>query len=169
LRSTALATIPVGVVVERRKARSVWAEFLWRPISVLVGIPSAEPWTAIDTQPETTLFYAGETLIELHRTETTFYRENLTSAAPKLWVTLCPTGSEPPYGLLAVTADPSEGEAFTDAGNNLVETVPMPPEIVDIVAQFIAEHHVERPFSKRRRKPADPELNRGHDVRKDEI
>jgi len=168
LRSTALASIPVGVVIERRRAKSVWAEFLWRPVSVLVGIPSAEPWTPLDTQPETALFYAGESLIELHRTETTYYRENLASAAPKLWVTLRPTGSEPPYSLLAVTADPSEGEAFTDAGNNLVETVPMPPEIVEIVGQFIATHHVERPFSKRRRKPAEPTPNRRCDVQEGE-
>jgi Protein of unknown function (DUF3305) len=168
LRSTALASIPVGVLIERRKAKSEWAEFLWRPVEVLVGRPSAEPWTPIDAQPETTLFYGGETMIELHRTETTFYRENLASGAPKLWVTLRPTGSEPPYGLLAVTADPSEGEAFTDSGNNLVETVSMPSEIVDIVAQFIATHHVERPFSKRRRKPAEPALERRYDA-EDEI
>ncbi len=169
MRSTALASIPVGVVIERRKAKSVWAEFLWRPVSVLVGMPSAEPWTPIDTQSETALFYAGETLIELHRTETTFYRENLASAAPKLWVTLRPTGSEPPYALLAVTADPSEGEAFTDAGNNLVDAVPMPSEIVKIVARFIDEHHVERPFSKRRRKPAEPEMNHRSDRLEDKI
>jgi Protein of unknown function (DUF3305) len=71
-------------------------------------------------------------------------------------VALRPVASEPPYEVLAVTADPSEGEAFTDAGNNLVEAVAMPPEIAAAVAQFIAEHHVERPFVKRQRQPADP-------------
>jgi hypothetical protein len=30
----------------------------------------------------------------------------------------------------------------------------MPPEIAETIAQFIATHHVERPFLKRRR-PAD--------------
>jgi hypothetical protein len=155
LRSTALASIPVGVVVERRRAKSVWVEFLWRPVSVLVGRPSAEPWTPLDTQAERVLFYAGEAVIELHRTETTHYRDNLASAAPQLWVILRPTASEPPYRLLAVTADPAEGEAFTDAGSNLVETVPMPADIVAIVGQFIVRHHVERSFSKRRRQPAE--------------
>ena len=42
-----------------------------------------------------------------------------------------------------------------DAGSNLVEAVAMPPEIMEAVAQFITEHHVERPFVKRRRQPAD--------------
>jgi hypothetical protein len=155
LRSTTLMSIPVGVVVERRRARSVWAEFLWRPISVLSGRPSAEPWTVLDVQAERVLFYAGEAVIELHRTESTYYRDNLASDAPRLWVVLSPTGSDPPYTLLAVTADPAEGEGFTDAGNNIVEAVPMPRDILTMVGQFIATHHVERPFIKRRRQPAE--------------
>jgi hypothetical protein len=155
LRSTALATIPVGVVIERRRAKSVWAEFLWRPVSVLPGKPAAEPWTPLDTQAETALFYAGQATIELHRTETSYYRDNLASAAPKLWVALRPTASEPPFELLAVTADPAEGEAFTDAGSNLVEAVPMPLDVAEAVGQFVARHHVERPFIKRRLQPAE--------------
>jgi hypothetical protein len=151
LRSTALAHIPVGVVVERRKAKSVWVDFLWRPASVFVGIPSAAPWTPLDMGAETALFFAGEAMIELHRTETTNYRDNLLSGAPALWVALRPVASERPYEILAVTADPAEGEAFTDAGSNVVEAVPMPREVADAVAQFIAQHHVERPFVKRRR------------------
>lgn len=155
MRSTTLVSIPVGVVVERHRAKSVWAEFLWRPVSVLAGKPSAEPWTALDVQAESMLFYAGEAVIELHRTESTYYRDNIASDTPRLWVVLSPTGSDPPYELRAVTADPAEGEGFTDAGNNLVETVPMPRDIVAIVDQFIATHHVERPFIKRRRAPAE--------------
>jgi uncharacterized protein YecA (UPF0149 family) len=133
----------------------VWAEFLWRPVVAFAGNPSAEPWTLLDTQPETVLFYAGKAVIELHRTETTYYRDNLASSAPQLWVALGPTPFEPPYELVAVTADPAEGEAFTESGGNLVEAVPMPPEIVEIVGQFIARYHVERPFTKRRRQPAE--------------
>jgi Protein of unknown function (DUF3305) len=156
LRSTALARIPVGVVVERRKAKSMWVDYLWRPVSVFVGKPSTEPWTPIDTKTETILFYGGEAMIELHRTETTNYRDNLASGAPALWVALRPVASERPYEILAVTADPAEGEAFTDAGNNIVEAVPMPPDVMEAVVQFIAEHHVERPFVKRQRQPAEP-------------
>lgn len=155
MRSTTLVSIPVGVVVERRRAKSVWAEFLWRPVSVLVGQPSAEPWTVLDAQAERVLFYAGEAVIELHRTESAFYRDNLASEAPRLWVALSPTTSDPPYQLLAVTADPAEGEGFTDAGNNLVDSVTMPRDIVAVVDQFIATHYVEQPFIKRRRRPAE--------------
>jgi hypothetical protein len=158
LKSTALACITVGVVVERRKAISAWVDFLWRPVSVFVGSPSAAPWTPLAAEAETTLFFAGEAVIELHRTETINYRDNLASGAPALWVALQPVASERPYEILAVTADPAEGEALTDAGNNLVEAVPMPPEIAGVVVRFIAEHHVERPFLKRQRRPAEPTL-----------
>lgn len=168
MRSTALARITVGVVVERRKAKSVWVDFLWRPVSVFVGSPSAAPWTPLGTGTETTLFYAGEATIELHRTESTNYRDNLASGAPSLWVALKPSTSEQPYEILAVTADPAEGEAFTDAGTNLVEAVPMPPEVLETVVRFMTEHHIERPFIKRRREPAEPVLARREDRKGDE-
>jgi len=48
LRSTALANIPVGVVVERRRGEKArGSEFLWRPVSVFAGNPSAAPWTPL--------------------------------------------------------------------------------------------------------------------------
>ncbi|SEF10629.1 Protein of unknown function [Rhizobiales bacterium GAS191] len=159
MSSTALMRIPVGVVVERRKAKSRWLDFLWRPVSVLAGKPSAAPWTPIDTEGDIAMFYAGGAVIELHRTETTNYRDNLASGTPALWVVLRPTASEPAYAVLTVTADPAEGEAFTDAGNDLVEPVPMPAAIIVRVDDFIAEHHVERPFVKRRREQAKPQAS----------
>jgi hypothetical protein len=164
LRSTALVRIPVGVVVERRATKSKWADYLWRPVSVLIGTPAAAPWTPIDTTPEATLFYAGEAVIELHRTETVYYRDNITSDAPTLWAVLQPAFSEFPYRVLSVTADPGEGEAFTDGGDNIVEALPMPADVLATVRQFIADHHVERPFRKRRRTPSDalgPETDTG--------
>jgi hypothetical protein len=79
------------------------------------------------------------------------------SRSPSLWVALRPTGSEPPYILHAVTADSAEGEALTEMAGDIVETVPMPDDVADVVAQFVTEHHIERVFFKRKRKEADPE------------
>lgn len=157
MSSAALVRIPVGVVVERCKATNPWLDFLWRPVSVLVGEPSSEPWTPLSSDGDATTFYAGAAVIELHRTETANYRSNLASGAPALWVILRPTGAEPAYDVFAVTADPAEGEAFTEAGSDLVDTVPMPDTIGERVEAFIAEHHVERPFFKRQRDHAGPE------------
>lgn len=152
-----LATISVGVVVERTKGSSQWVDYLWRPLSVLTGTPDTAPWTQLSGDDERATFYAGAATIELHRTETGNYRDNLATGEPLLWVVLRRTESEPPYSLFAVLADPAEGEAMTEAGNDLVETVAMPESIKEVIAQFIAEHHVERQFVKRKRDRANKE------------
>lgn len=154
---TPLATIPVGVVVERSKATSQWVDYLWRPVTILTGLPETAIWTKLTDDGERATFYAGAADIELHRSETTSYRDNLATGEPLLWVVLRPTGVEPPYSLFAVTADAAEGEAMTEAGDDLIETLPMPDVIQDAIAQFVAEHHVERQFSKRKRDRANPE------------
>ena len=150
-RSTALDSIQVGVVVERRLADSPWQDFLYRPLAVLTGVPVATPWTVIRVDGDVTTLYAGQAVIELHRTETANYRDNLGFDTALLWVVLRPRTAEAGFDLLMVTADPAEGEALTGAGNDLVETVPMPPPIREIIKRFIAEHHIEHPFIKRRR------------------
>ena len=155
--ATPLARIPVGVVVARRKAASQWIDFTWAPVEVMHGVPEAEPWTVLATDGETTTYYAGRADIELYRSETTYYRDNIVSGAPSLWVVMAPTDSDPPYRLAAVTADPAEGEGFTESAANLVEQVAMPETIRQLVAAFVAEHHVERAFIKRKRDRADPE------------
>jgi hypothetical protein len=149
--------ISVGVVVERAKGVTQWSDYVWRPVRVLVGAPDTAPWTLLSDDGERAMFYAGAAEIELHRSEAPYYEENLASGAPALWVALRPTGAEPPYSLLTVTADPVEGEALTETGSDLIETVPMPDVIRDAVAAFAAEHHVERAFEKRQRDRADPE------------
>jgi hypothetical protein len=151
LSAAALLSIPVGVVVERRKAVSPWLDFAWRPVSVLSGVPSTEPWTPLGTTGDRTTFFAGTATIRLYRTETANYIDNLDAGTPLLWVVLRATGARPPYEVVAVTADPAEGEAFTEAGDDLVETVPMPDNIEAALEAFVAEHHVERPFAKRQR------------------
>ena len=154
---TALARMTVGVVVERCKAESQWVDFIWRPVSVLPGQPEAAPWTVLAQQGDRTTYYAGTATIELHRGETTNYRDNLMSGAPSIWIALRPAEADPPYRLFAATVDPAEGEAFTETGTELVESVPMPDLIREAVAAFVAEHHVERPFFKRKRDRANTE------------
>lgn len=153
----ALSHMCVGVVVERRKAASAWIDYSWRPVAVLPGKPQAEPWTELANDGEAVTFYAGAADLAMYRTETGQYRNNLASDAPALWVALRPTGGEPPFRVVAVTADPAEGESFTQAGDDVVGVVPMPAAVRDMLEAFVVEHHVERPFFKRERDRADPE------------
>ena len=155
--SAPLTKISVGVVVERRKAESPWIDFTWRPVTALPGAPVVAPWTQLSTDGDMVAFYAGAAEVALYRTETAHYRDNLASGSPSLWVALRPTDAEPPFDLVAVTADPAEGEGFTQNGDHLVEPVPMPEPVRAIVEAFVAEHHVEQPFVKRKRDRANPE------------
>jgi len=152
-----LLSIPVGVVVERRKATSPWADVIWRPVAVLSGLPDAAPWTPLAIDGEAATFYAGEAEIELYRTEADNYRRNLASATPAIWVALQETGGDPPYAVAAVTADPAEGEGLTEPGQGIIEAVAMPEPLRQAIAGFVAEHHVEQVFTKRTRDRADPE------------
>ena len=77
--SAPVRCIPVGVVVERRKAISQWAEFLWRPVAVLAGLPDAAAWTPLAEDGDTVTYYAGPAEIALYRSEAENYRRNLVS------------------------------------------------------------------------------------------
>src|SRR5262249_58761435 len=88
------AKIAVGVVVERRKAQSPWIDFTWKPVTVLAGLPDAAPWATLSQDGDGTTFYAGAAEIELYRTATANYRDNLGSAAPMLLGPRRPPGGE---------------------------------------------------------------------------
>jgi hypothetical protein len=149
--------IPVGVVIERRKAASPWVDFIWRPVGVLPDKPDMAPWTVLRQENEAKLFYIGNATIDLYRSESSHYRENLLSGAPVVWIALSPSESEHPYAIAVVTADPAEGEGFNETAAYIVEQVPMPEAIREVVEQFVNEHYVEDDFTKRKRTRADPE------------
>ncbi len=150
-------TIAVGVVVERSKGTGLWNDFLWRPLNALSGVPDAPAWTKLSDDGERATFYAGAADIGLYRSEAGNYRENLLVETPLLWIALRPAEADPPFSLAGVTADPAEGESWAGLDNDLVDTVPMPAPVEEVVAAFVSEHYVEQTFRKRQRDRADPE------------
>jgi hypothetical protein len=149
--------LQIGIVVERRRLAGPWTDHAWMPVAVLPGVPDVLPWTVLAELPGATRYYAGAAELEFFRADTGTYRDNLRSGQPSLWVWLRDCDEPPGVALQSVTADPAEGEAWTEPGSNLIETVPMPPEIQERLARFVATHHVERPVHKRTRDRADPE------------
>jgi hypothetical protein len=163
-----LARIPVGVVVERRKAKSRWQDVIWLPVAVLGGRPDVAPWTVLSSEGETSMFYAGAADIELYRSETGGYRDNLASGTPSIWISLHATGGDPPYQIAAVTADPAEGESLTGPMGAIVEAVAMPDSVREVIAAFVLQHHVEVVFDKRQRDRADLEAMAHRGPRRDD-
>lgn len=148
-------TVEVGVIVERRPLKNPWVDHAWVPVAVLAGVPAAQPWTVLQEAAGTTRYYAGKSELEFFGTDTTMYRENLRSDPPSLWVALRQADAFPGLVLHLVTADPSDAEALTETGTDIIEAVPMPVEIQQLLARFVEAHHVERPFIKRKRDRAD--------------
>ncbi len=159
--STALVQVPLGVVVSRRNADSQWVDYTWQPTAILVGQAETAPWTKLSDDGNTATFYAGSTVLELFRGESSNYRDNL-AGDNSLWVVLRPAPGEFPYELAKVTADPTEAEAYAGAGDNIVEMLSVPDVLRDLVAAFVEEHYVEQPFVKRQRNQADPEALAPH-------
>jgi Protein of unknown function (DUF3305) len=146
----------IGIVVVKQRLKGPWVSHAWLPHAILPAAPAAAPWTRLGGDAETEQYYAGAFEVALHPSETAHYRDNLESGRPSLWVALRHRGGEE-YEVTAVTADPYHGEALSEAMGDIVEAVPMPPEIQATLAAFFAANHCERPFFKRKRDRADPE------------
>lgn len=146
-------SIPVAVLVESRPGVTPWQDRVWAPLAVLEEAPPVPPMTKLREEEGREAWFAGTATVTLHRTDTPNYRENLTAAEPRIWVLLRPEGDS--VALAAVTVDPGEAEIFTENPHDILEALPLPPGIAVLLASFVAQHHVEREFHKRRRDRQD--------------
>ena len=76
----------VGVVVRRRSVDNPWLDELWSPALILDDVPATAPWTALSTEADATIYYAGAASIDLFSSETANYRDTLADGAPRIWV-----------------------------------------------------------------------------------
>ncbi|GAB4393882.1 MAG: DUF3305 domain-containing protein [Kiloniellaceae bacterium] len=150
--------MPLGVVIERRRVDHPWKDYDWRPVEVIPGAPALDPsgdWTVLGEGDGWRRFHAGTLTLKLFRSETETYRVNLAQEAPRVFIVLRSSDDaevEHEHIPFLVTVDPFEAQHYLDSGEEIVEVVPMPPEVLALVSDFIAEHHREEVFVKRKRK-----------------
>ncbi|GAB4168687.1 MAG: DUF3305 domain-containing protein [Thalassobaculales bacterium] len=151
-------SLPVGIVVERRRLDHPWADAAWRPVEVMPGAPALDgPWPVLAEGPGFTRWYAGTLDLLAHRRDTASIRDNLMWEKPQLWVVLRQTGEGEggqPWQPILVTAAPDEAQHCMEAGEDLVEAVDMPEAVAIWLADFVRRMHVEVPVYKRQRVPA---------------
>ncbi|MDQ2105602.1 DUF3305 domain-containing protein [Azospirillum isscasi] len=147
----------VGITVERQRIDNPWVDARWRVTGALPALPDRAPWTVLARDGGCTAYYAGAAEIVLYPGEAGNYAENLKGGRPTLYVILRRCAEEPGLRLLAVTVDPGEVDAHSDAGDDLIEAIPLPADLAEWMRGFVARHHTDRPFYKRRRDRADPE------------
>lgn len=143
--------IPVAVQVERRAPVSRWSSGSTVPIGVTPGRVALEDG-ALLVAGANPRHHAGHAAIVLHRRDTEGLLANLQSREPVLYVVMRP--GEGGMRLHLVTASDHEAQDHTDAGEDEVARVPMPPAIREAVEAFVAAHHSDEPRYKRKRRPA---------------
>jgi len=152
--------LPVGIVVERRKIDHPWRDWSWRVIDIVVDSPPLDDWTVLRSGEGWTWFHAGTSEIELHAKEAEAYVFNMKAVKPAIYVVL--TDDEDVEAKISlrvhlVTASPYEAQDYLDSGEDMVESMEMPPEVVAWIDDFIAKHYVEEPFIKRQRDKQNPD------------
>lgn len=153
--------IDVGIIIERRDVDHQWIDYEWMPIAVVPGAQPRDPrdeWLKLHEEVGRVQFHAATLPLELYKDETSGYRKNLAEPQPRVYVVLSPgeEAGDPEVVPFLVTACPVAAEDYTEDSEQIVEGVPMPPDMVAWVQAFVDAHHVDVPFKKRKRKPYDP-------------
>ncbi len=148
--------LAVGVIVEKRDTGNQWQTFTWKPVGVVAHarpVPSAG-WQEVATGPGWWHYHAATLVLELFLKETEGYCSNLSQDPPSVYVVLREDEDAGPQELevFHATVCPYEAMGYAESGDEIVEGVPMPSEIYDWVRAFVARHHVQEPFKKRRNK-----------------
>jgi hypothetical protein len=153
-------TLPLGVVVEKRRINHPWQPYRWLPMAVFAGAASMDPrgeWTILRRAEDYVHYHAGTLPLNLFRKETEAYKVNLSQRPPRIFVVLRQgedVDADHPVMPSFVTASPYEAQDFLDSGDEIVEGVEMPPDVVAFVQDYVDRHHVDEPFHKRKRKRA---------------
>ncbi len=159
--------MPLGVVLERRDIDNPWQSVSWRAVAVIPGAPEIDQPRRLRGGPGWEQYHAATVTVELHRSETEGYKHNVSNEeVPKVYVVLRFDEEDEdgaPRPALA-TVCPYEASAYLDttATGEMVEPVPMPDGVRAWVQEFVAKHHVDAPFVKKRKKKWFAQLERAH-------
>ena len=157
---SATVSIPLGVVIAREDIASKWQDHVWRPIGILPGAPPVEDWIELQRGEGWVHYHAATVPLELFRKDTESYIYNLGMHEPSIFIVFSGEEDEEndrPLSVHLVTASPYEAADYLDSGEQIVEQVEMPPELLALVSEFVAEHHVEEKFKKRKNIKVKPE------------
>ena len=148
------AVMPISVVIERRDSKNVWQDFSGGhsaccrrlPLSSVRSWPSGEGWRQYPRR------HARSS--SLFRGETEGYRTNLSQDLPVVFVVLRRNDEAEALDFepFLVTVCPYEAMGYSEGNDDIVEGVPMPPEVVEWLREFVTAHHVDVPFLKRKNK-----------------
>ena len=145
-------SVSLGVVIAREKIDHPWQEYAWRPVSVFLNAPEVGEWRELRRDATSTHYHAATLPLELHHKETIGYVANLDAGDPLVYVVLRVDGDgSEAVEVAVVTASPYDAEVYGQNSDEIVGAVAMPAPLIELLEAFVAEHHAEEPFIKRKR------------------
>ena len=141
-----IAPYPVAVIMERVKLANRWATERWETKGVMRDIapPGSGERIILSDENTTQILFPGLTL-RLHLDEAEGYYLNITSPQPKVFVLWRLREEVARPELLTVSYH--EGARWMDAEES-VDGVALPPDLLQWIGEFVAEHYQPEPRKK---------------------
>jgi hypothetical protein len=141
-------TKTLAVIMQRRNARSRWAEVIWEPVSVHESDEARGEARLLMRHDDVEQWLHPGFELAIHRDEIEGYYMNVSSGSPRVFVLW---RMEAEQGLpLQLTVSYDEGGRWLDGGN-AVDSVTMPPAIFGWIGEYVEKNY--RPEPKKRIKP----------------
>ena len=157
MRPEPLVSIPVGVVLARKVIqRANWSLANWEAVSVLVGerFAAGESQRVPLRENDGEVQYLWDGLrVELYRDAAETYWFNLTGTRPSLFI-ICSEEDGGELTPMAVTADHGESSSAVESDYKAF-AVPIPPEIIGQLEEFVMTHFKPEQQRGRKRKRED--------------
>jgi len=155
-------TIPIGVIMAKEAFDNPWVDHIWKANGIALEFPTDIHWKKLSSSEKSTHYIVSSEL-QLFRGETESYLSNINDKEPSIYVILredddCDeSNDEVPLEVHLVTASPFEAQDYLDTGEDIIERMPLPDALLEQIKTFIAEHHEEEKFKKRKRDKLDIE------------
>ncbi|HEX5094301.1 MAG TPA: DUF3305 domain-containing protein, partial [Burkholderiales bacterium] len=131
-------------VMQRREIQHRWQSDVWEPVEAISGAGEGSARVIAESGQSTRWLYPDLALV-LRVADADGYFLNVTTSEPSVFV-MWRMEAERAVPCL-VTASYSEASSWMEGGEN-VDRVPMPPDILSWVRDFVARHYRPQPKKK---------------------
>jgi hypothetical protein len=137
-----MASMPVAVIMQRRRVEHRWADEAWAAVGVVPDRGNLPPLQVLGESPERDYYLVSGLELELHTDENEGYYENCVAPESKVFVLWRMIDGR----AIPVRASVSyvEGTRMFDSGES-ADGVTMPAEIYAWLAGYLREHYTPRP------------------------
>ncbi|MEJ2377259.1 MAG: DUF3305 domain-containing protein [Pseudolabrys sp.] len=134
--------IPLGIIAERSRVNSRWQSYAWRASGVLIGPSRMRAGSPLWRDEDAANYFAGAGTLSLYTIDVPSYRVNVEQPVPRLYVVLAAQERDDiPAAVHFLTAAPDEAKSYAaDHSLMLVDALPMPKQLLELVAAYITEH-----------------------------